>query len=134
MRIILIALALVASTAVHAKERATFLKGQYATTEQCDKLRKVEAGGPRGVGTTPELLDADGFHGWEGGCEFTKVMEHEPGKVWVGVMICSEGNSFTPEMYVFTKDEKEDSFDVSHAGDEEGAAAYTRCDAEKGNQ
>jgi hypothetical protein len=131
MRIFLIALALVASTAVHAKQRATFLKGQYATTEQCEKLRKIEAGGPKGVGTTPELLDADGFHGWEGGCEFTKIFEHEPGKSWVALMICSDAVSETPEMYSITKDETEDSFQIAGSDDDE-PGTYTRCEAKTG--
>lgn len=132
MRILLITLALAASTAAVAKDRATFLTGQYATAAQCEKLRKVEAGEPKNVGTVPELLDPDGFHSWEGGCEFTKVMEHDAGKVWVGLMICSEGNSMTPEMYVFSKHETEDSFEVSHAGDDDGPESYTRCDSKKG--
>jgi hypothetical protein len=133
MRTIGMALALAVSTAAAAKDRAAFLEGQYATLEQCEKLRNVEAGGPRNVGTTPELLDADGFHGWEGGCEFTKIFEHDPAKSWVALMVCSDGNSLAPETYVFTKADGEDSFEVAHADDQEGPAVYARCEARKGN-
>jgi hypothetical protein len=133
MRLFVLALALVATTAAVAKERATFLVGQYATKEQCEKQRKIEAGGPKNVGTVPELLDADGFKGWEGGCEFTKIFEHDPGRSWLALMICTDGNATTPETYVFTKTEGEDSFEVAHAEDDEGPASYTRCDAKKGN-
>ena len=133
MRTLGLALALVASTAAVAKEKAAFLTGQYATKEQCEKLRKVEAGGPKNVGTAPELLTADGFKSWEGACEFTKIFEHDPGQSWVAIMVCSEGMTTTPEMYVFTKHENEDSFDVSHADDAEGPETYTRCESKKGN-
>lgn len=136
MRTRLIALALASVPfAAEAKERATFLSaGQYATTEQCEKLRAVEAGGPNNVGTAPELLTADGFHGWEGGCEFTKVFDHDPGKSWTAIMLCSEGMSSRPALYHFVKDVKEDRFEVTGPdSDDEGSAAYLRCDAKKEN-
>lgn len=134
MRFVLIALAIATPGAAVAKERAAFLAGQYATAEQCEKLRKIEAGGPKGVGTSPELLDATGFHGWEGGCEFTKIFEHDPGKSWTAIMLCSEGMSSTPALYHFAKDETEDRFEVMGPGqDEDGPAAYLRCDAKKEN-
>lgn len=133
MRFFLIALAMAAATAASAKERATFLAGQYATAEQCEKLRKVEAGGPKNVGTAPELLDADGFHGWEHGCGFTRIFEHEPGQSWLTLMICSEGMSMTPATYVFVKDGNADTFEVHEADDQDGPEVYTRCDARKDN-
>jgi hypothetical protein len=132
MRTFVLALALVAATAATAKERATFLAGQYATKDQCEKLRKVEAGGPNNVGTAPELLDADGFKGWEGGCEFTRIFEHEPGQSWLALMICTDGNSVTPETYVFTKNEGEDAFEVDRSDSGDGPATYARCDAKEG--
>ncbi|MGE0022283.1 MAG: hypothetical protein AB7S70_01475 [Hyphomicrobium sp.] len=131
MRPFLIACALALPFAAGAKERADFLLGQYATAEQCEKLRKVEAGGPKNAGTAPELLDADGFKGWEGACEFTKVFEHEPGKTWMALTICSEGMTMTPTTYVFDKLEGEDSFEVHDARDEDGPGLYKRCDAKK---
>lgn len=134
MRLMLIALALAVPVAAHAKERAAFLAGQYATTAQCEKLRKVEAGGPKNVGTAPELLDAGGFHGWEGGCEFTKIFEHEPGKSWTAIMLCTEGMSSEPGLYHFSKDATEDRFEVTGPdSDEDGPGVYLRCDARKEN-
>jgi hypothetical protein len=131
--LIALAVAFAVPMAAAAKERAAFLAGQYATAEQCEKLRKVEAGGPKNVGTAPELLDADGFHGWEGGCEFTKIFEHDPGQTWVALMVCSEDMTVTPATYVFVKDQGADSFEVHQSGDQDGPEIYTRCDARKGN-
>lgn len=133
MRTFLIAVVLAMSTAAVAKDRATFLPGQYATTAQCEKLRKVEAGGPENVGTAPELLDSDGFHGWEGGCEFTKIYEHDPGQSWLAIMVCRDAVSSKPEMYFFSKNEGEDAFVISRSDDDDEAATYTRCDAKKGS-
>lgn len=134
MRILLIALAVALPMAAEGKDRAAFLTGQYATAEQCEKLRKIEAGGPKGVGTSPELLDAGGFHGWEGGCEFTKIFEHDPGKSWTAIMLCTDGPASSPGLYHFVKDETEDRFEVTGPDqDESGPAAYLRCDARKEN-
>jgi hypothetical protein len=133
MRPVLIALTLVAATSAAAKDRAAFLVGQYATAAQCEKLRKVESGEPRNVGTAPELLDSDGFHGWEGGCEFTKIYEHDPGQSWLAIMVCSDAVSSTPEMVFFTRNEGEDAFVVSRSDDEDDPGTYTRCDARKGS-
>lgn len=137
MRTLKIALVIASTLAVPAvsaaKERAPFLLGQYATAEQCAKLRKIEAGTPKNVGTAPELLDADGFHSWEGGCGFTKIFEHEPGQSWLALTICSEGMTMSPASYVFAKVEGEDSFEVHHAASTDGPEVYTRCDGKKGN-
>ena len=119
-----------AATAATAKERAVFLSGQYATAEQCAKLRKIEAGGKENVSTAPELLDANGFRGWEGGCEFTKIFEHEPGQSWLAFMVCSEGMTVNAATYVFVKDG--DAFEVHQSGQEHGPELYARCDAKKG--
>jgi hypothetical protein len=132
-RAVLAALALVvsASAGFADGERATFLTGQYATKDQCEKLRKVEAGEPRNVGTAPELLDETGFHGFEHDCAFTKVFEHKPGKSWAAMMICSEGASMKPELFAFFKEGDEDVFEVSGTNDEQ-PQVYARCDANKG--
>lgn len=132
MRLLIVVVSLLAATAAVAKERAPFLLGQYATEAQCAKLRKVEAGGPKNVGTAPELLDAEGFHSWEGGCGFTKIFEHEPGQSWMALMICSEGQSINPATYVFVKEDGADAFEVHAPDAENGPEIYTRCDAEKG--
>jgi hypothetical protein len=127
--VVLCAAACAISPAV-AKDRAYFLRGQYATEADCAKLREIEAGGPRNVETAAELLDAEGIHGWEGSCEFTKVLDHDPGKSWVGLMVCSEGIQTTAQNYVFMKNEDADSFDVA-AANAESPDTYIRCDAKK---
>lgn len=134
MRLLLMSVALMLPAVAVAKDRASFLAGQYATAEQCQKLRKVEAGGAHNVSTAPELLDANGFHGWEGGCEFTKVFEHEPGASWLAFMICSDGPAMSPATYVFAKQEGDDAFEVHSPNDQDGPQLYTRCDAKKGNK
>jgi hypothetical protein len=131
MRTLVILLTLVLATAAEAKERAAFLTGQYATAPDCAKQRKIEAGMPKNVENAPELLDADGFHGWESDCEFTKVFEHEPGKSWIGLMMCASGASMTPNVYLFMKSETDDTFDVSDQS-QDMPETYVRCDAGKG--
>ncbi len=131
MRFVLIAAAVCLAVPAVAKDRANFLRGQYATEADCAKVRKIEAGGPRNVETAAELLDAEGIHGWEGTCEFTKVFEHDPGKSWVGLMVCSEGIQTIAQTYVFMKNEDADSFDVA-AENAESPDTYIRCDAKKG--
>jgi hypothetical protein len=131
MRTAITVLALVLATGAMAKDRATFLPGQYATKSDCEKLRKIEAGTPKNVENAPELLDAEGFHGWESECEFTKVFEHEAGKSWLGLMVCFAGASMTPNMYVFTKSETDDTFEVSDQN-QDMPETYVRCDAGKG--
>ncbi|WP_439543038.1 hypothetical protein [Hyphomicrobium sp.] len=129
--LVALVLAVSASVSLADGERATFLTGQYATADQCAKLRKIEAGEPRNVGTAPELLDETGFHGWEHDCAFTKVFEHKPGKSWAAMMICSEGMSMKPELFAFFKEGEEDRFEVSGTNDEQ-PEVYARCDANKG--
>ena len=140
MRIVVIMMSLVVAagtwaTAASARERAAVLLGQYATEKQCAKLRKIEAGEEApGVASAPELLTADGLEGWEGGCRFTKIFEHEPGRMWLALMICSEGPSITPATYVFIKEEDQDAFEVRGSDDLGDPELYTRCDARKGNE
>lgn len=114
----------------NAKVRAGFLKGQYATEENCKKLRKIEAGTPKTIANAPELLDADGFKGWEGGCNFTQVFTHEPGSAWLGLMVCGEGATITPAMYLFMKSDTDDSFEVA-GQNQEMPELYIRCDSRK---
>ncbi len=110
-----------------AKERGTFIDGTFATEKGCKKLEAIAGGKPRNVETVPEVLTADGFVGWEGSCEFTKVFEHEPGQVWVGLMYCVEGASMNVATYAFTKTGP-DSFDVSGGGSDE-PEEFRRCEA-----
>lgn len=132
MRALIIVFAgLCVAVPAHAKDRANFIHGQYATKNDCEKLRKIEAGGPRNIESVPELLDATGIHGFEGDCEFTKVFDHEIGKSWVAIMVCSEAAQMTAQNYLFLKNETEDSFDVA-SPDAEMPDIYARCDAKKG--
>lgn len=129
--LLVLAVLAVCAAGAAATERAGFLAGTYAAGKGCEMLAKIEAGGPRTVETVPETLDADGFHGWEGECDFTKVFEHEPGKVWIGLMVCVEGAQFTPETYLFMKSEADDSFEVA-AQNQELPELYSRCTGGKG--
>ena len=133
MRVLIaLSIAAIGVTPAMAKERAAFLgSGTYATSQDCEKQRKIEAGGPRNVETSPELLTAEGFRGWEGACEFTKVFEHDPGKSWTGLMSCFEGAQFTPQLYLFMKSEADGSFEVA-AQNQDMPTAYVRCDPKKG--
>ena len=130
--ILTLVFSLAVAPAVSAKERAAFLgSGTYATASDCEKQHKIDAGGPRNVETSPELLTADGIKGWEGECEFTKVFEHEPGKIWIGLMYCVEGAQFTPQSYLFMKSPADDSFEVA-AQNQDMPDVYVRCDPKKG--
>lgn len=112
-----------------AKDRAIFIEGTFASEEGCKKLAAIEAGTPRNVETVPEVLTADGFKGWEGACEFTKVFEHEPGRMWLGFMVCSQGAIITPQSVVISKGEG-GSLEVA-ADDDKEPETYHRCDAGK---
>lgn len=115
------------AAAADAKERASFIEGTFATEKGCKKLEAIAKGKPRNVETAPEVLTADGFAGWEGSCEFTKIFEHEPGQVWVGIMYCVEGAATNAATYAFTKTGP-DTFDVAGGGGDE-AEEYRRCEA-----
>lgn len=131
VRFFIVALALmVLPASLLAKEKASFIEGTYATVEGCKKLAAIDAGGPRNVETVPEVLSADGFKSWEGACEFTKVFEHEPGRVWLGLLVCSEGSKIAPQSIVIIKTEGGE-LEVADDDDDE-PTAYQRCDGDKG--
>lgn len=131
MRCLLILFALILLPVdVLAKEKADFIQGTFATEEGCKKLAAIEAGGPRTVETAPEVLTEDGFKGWEGACEFTRVFEHEPGRVWLGLMVCSEGAVVAPQSMVFIKGEGE-TIEVA-GSDQDEPEVFQRCDEGKG--
>lgn len=123
---------LLAAGPAAAKVKARFIAGQFATEEGCAKLKAIDAGKPRNVETVPDVLTEDGFQGWEGNCEFTQVFEHEPGRVWVGLMVCSEGMTIVPQSYVFIKAEDQ-SLEVAAAG-QDAPEIYKRCEAGKGKK
>jgi len=110
-----------------AKETASFIEGTYATVKGCKMLEKLADGTPRTISTVPDTLDKNGFHGWEGGCEFTKIFEHMPGKVWTGLMYCVEGNAINAPNMVFLRDEDDNSFEVLQAGND-SPEVFHRCD------
>jgi hypothetical protein len=122
----ILAVLLLAAPAAQAKVTADFIEGTYAADDGCDKWRAVEAGGPKTIDTVPEVLTKDGFKSWEGGCEFTQVLEHAPGKIYLGIMYCSEGQTFVPDMTVFIRND-DGSLDVAGTG-EEAPTNYRRCD------
>lgn len=128
--VVLMATALVHSTAVSAKERAGFIDHIYAPGDGCKKLEALDNGAPRMIDTVPDYLTEDGIQSWEGGCEFTKVFEHEPGESWVAIMVCSGGPTVMPQTYLFYKDEANSSFEVAHQGQEE-PETFHRCDQVK---
>ncbi len=66
--------------AADARQRPSFLKGVWATADGCKMQAAIDAGGPKSVETTPEILTADGYKGWEGGCSFSSVKEDGAGK------------------------------------------------------
>lgn len=119
-------------TAVLAKEQATFIEGTFATEAGCAKLEALGKGTPRNVETVPDVLTKDGFQGWEGSCEFTRIDIHEPGKVWIGLMYCVEGATMAPQTYAFIKG-GDGSLEVAATGEDE-PQVYRRCDADKGKK
>ena len=70
--------------AADAAKAPSFLTGTWATAEGCKKQAAIDAGGPTGVETTPEVLTSEGYKGWEGACSFTSVKENGAGKWTVG--------------------------------------------------
>ncbi len=127
MRVVLICLlALACPLVAFAKEKASFIKGTYATQEGCKMLGKLAAGTPRALTTVPDTLDEDGFHSWEGSCEFTKVFEHQPGAIWTGLMYCVEGNTINVPTLVFLLNEEDQSFEVVPAGSD-APEVWHRC-------
>jgi len=87
-----------------AEVKGTFIgEGTYATAEGCNKLAAILAGGEKNVGTVPETLDQDGFHGWEGDCTFHSFTEKSKGKVWTANMKCFEGADESQESDIFER-------------------------------
>ncbi len=128
MKRFVLAIALAAMPAVlEAKESASFLQGTYSTEEGCQKLQALAAGTQPSLETVPDTLTPNGFKSWEGTCEFTKIFEHEPGKVYLGLMFCTEGESMTPVNFVFVKND-DGSFEVAATG-QEAPEQFKRCAA-----
>jgi hypothetical protein len=99
----------------------------YATSEGCEKLKALGAGGDRNISTVPETLTAGGYQGWEHGCTFKSVTEVEAGKSWKVVTSCEEGESQWEDTQVIDKT-GEGTFKVTGEGEEE-PTLYAVCDA-----
>lgn len=120
-------LSLSSGTALTGKERAAFVDGIYAPGDGCKKLEALDQGTPKSIETVPDYLTPNGIESWEGGCEFTKVFEHDPGRSWVAVMVCSGGPTIAPSLQIFIKAEDGKSFEVAHQGQEE-PEIFERCE------
>lgn len=114
------------SSLAAATEKASFIEGTYATDEGCRKLALLEAGTEKSIETVPEVLTNEGFKGWESACTFTKVFEHEPGKSWIALLLCREGETMTPLTYAFARGE-DGSIEVGGGGDDK-PEVFRRCD------
>jgi hypothetical protein len=122
-------IALIASVPALAAVKGTFIgPGIYATTEGCQKLAELEAGGEKNVGTTPETLTEDGFSTWEGACTFVSFTEKDKGRSWTARMACAEESLEGTESDLFEKmDDGKIKVTVM-----ESSTVLQRCDAEKG--
>lgn len=132
LRLVFACLIATTPVALQAKESASFLQGTYATEEGCQKLQALAAGTQPSLETVPDTLTANGFKSWEGSCEFTKIYEHEPGKVFLGLMFCVEGQTLTPVNFVFVKND-DGSFEVAATG-QDAPEQFKRCAAGQGKK
>jgi hypothetical protein len=122
-----------APLATHAADPVkapSFLTGVWATEEGCKKQAAIDAGGPKGVETTPEVLTADGYKGWEGGCTFTSVKENGPGKWTVGTD-CHEAVEEWQDAESWELDSTGTRLKVTV---DDQATEFVRCDAGKGTK
>ena len=114
--------------------KASFISGTYVMEGRCEKLKALEAGGPKNVATVPEMLTAEGFRSWEGSCDFLSIAEIEPGKKWRAEMDCVDGGEEWKETDTFTLDPATGAITVvvedETAGDE--TSVFIRCDGGKG--
>ncbi len=111
-----------------AAEKAAFIDGTYATPEGCRQLQALRDGASQSIETVPETLTAEGFQSWEGACRFTKTFEHEPGRVWLGLMFCAEANTMSAATFVFLKGD-DGTFEIAGDGQSE-PELYVRCSQE----
>lgn len=109
-------------------QTAGFISGTYVMEGRCEKLAKIEAGGPKNVETVPETLTNDGFQSWEGGCSFVSIEEKVKGRVWVARMSCAEEADESEETDTFELNSKDQSISVTVDGK---TTKFIRCDADK---
>ena len=90
--------------AAHGAEvKADFIKGTYVIEGRCEKLVKINAGGPKNVETVPETLTSGGFASWEGGCSFKWIKQKKKGQVWVARMACRGSRGARGDRHVQTQ-------------------------------
>lgn len=124
----LLVFAAIASSAA-ANERAPFINGTYVMEGRCEKLKAIEAGGPKNIETMPEILTADGFETWEGGCSFISIKETQKGRRWVAKMACAEAADEGTEIDTFDLDPESGKIKVTVEGK---TNEYVRCSEGKG--
>ena len=121
-------LSLICGVAAHGAEvKADFIKGTYVIEGRCEKLAKINAGGPKNAGTVPETLTSDGFQGWESGCSFKWIKQKKKGQVWVARMACAEEAEEHEETDTFKLNNKDGSLTVIVDGE---TTKFVRCDAD----
>jgi hypothetical protein len=111
------------------KVKANFIKGVWATADGCKMHAAIEAGGPKNVETTPEVLTEDGYQGWEGSCSFVSVKENGSGK-WTVETACAEGAEEWQDTEAWELDGAAGRLKVT-VNDQ--MTEFVRCDAGKGN-
>lgn len=135
MRVLALALAILSANGMTvamadaAAVKGTFVgPGTYATTEGCEKLAALAAGGDRNVDSVPWTLTEDGFLGWEGSCTFTSFTEIEKDKKWKALLHCSDGPEEGPESDIFER-LPDGSLKMTIM---DNPTILLRCDADKG--
>ncbi|MGD9784869.1 MAG: hypothetical protein AB7E80_13620 [Hyphomicrobiaceae bacterium] len=118
------ALAALTATAL-AAEKAAFIQGTFSAGDGCEKLKALDKGAKRTAESVPEVLTADGFKGFSGHCDFTKVYEHEAGKSWIGQLFCRDGDTISPLVTAFALGK--DGAIIVGGGGEEGPEVFRRC-------
>jgi hypothetical protein len=123
------ALALI--SAAHAAEnvKAPFIAGVWATADGCKMQSAIDAGGPKSVETTPEILTADGYKGWEGGCSFSSLKDEGAGK-WTVETSCTDAAEEWKDTEKWELDSAAGRLKVT-VNDQ--TTEFVRCDAGKGN-
>ena len=133
-----VALAVAAFSTAAAQQKsglkATFVDGAYTIgAKACAKLKAIERGGRRNLNTVPWTLDTDGFHGWEGGCTFSKITEAQKGKEWLVEADCAEAADESKESYRFVRTSPSTfliTLTTKGATTEQAKpVTYTRCNA-----
>jgi hypothetical protein len=107
----------------------TFLAGVWATADGCKRQAAIDAGGPKSVETTPEILTSEGYKGWEGGCTFSSIKEDGAGK-WTVATQCTDA---AEEWKDTEKWELDSAAGLLKVTVEDKTTEFVRCDAGKGN-